>query len=310
MVRTAQKASNSRTNALYFRKPGNFLKALPRALGKTPLLAAVSSVFFIGSSLVSLVGAVVNTVKDVSALKAMSKDITGKEVSAWDVVRGNIPEEVKAARAIFKNTGVSASMDALSLGLNVVGAVKGNVSILTGFFGPQLAGMAMNTLISESALPKYKELSQMHASGQKITGEDYAELIGIASPALVARGGAKSAFAQELGAIYAEKGLSPAKVIQRIAKKITDKDIEAIMAANEAAKPAAVATSAAVAATATPPATEHVTQAAGSHVAALQKPAHKAAALEQKPVVGKHTDQLAKMVRDASLANEALLRTT
>ncbi|MEK6746873.1 MAG: hypothetical protein AABY33_07580 [Pseudomonadota bacterium] len=286
---TAEKANNSRVNAGYWRKPGNLLKNLSGAIGKAKVLPGIANITFIGLSVASLVGVVGNFIKNVSALKSMSKDITGKETSTLDIIRGKVPDIVKDSRSkLLKSSVVSGATDAISLGLNVASAVKGNVSML-GYMAPQFAGMGLNAMIGESSLSIYTALSQAHASGQKISGEAYAALIGTASPELKKRGGADSIFAKELGKIYAEENASPAQVMRRAVNGELMKDLNALIAANEAAK--ATATVAAPAAVAT-----------GSHVAALQKTANKAD-IEQKPVVGNHTAQL---VANAGQANDAL----
>ncbi|MEQ1705597.1 MAG: hypothetical protein ABL867_06435 [Rickettsiales bacterium] len=272
---------------------GETVKGLRGAIGKAPVLIGVMNASFIVASAVGMVSAANNLRKNLSSLKEMSKDITGKESSTFSILFGKVPAPIKEARSkLLKNFAVSEVAGAASLGVNIVSTVKNLPPIrgMIAFTAPQLIGGGLNAMIGESSLSIYTALSQAHASGQKISGEAYAALIGTASPELKKRGGADSIFAKELGKIYAEENASPAQVMRRAVNGELMKDLNALIAANEAAK--ATATVAAPAAVAT-----------GSHVAALQKPANKAVTIEQKPVVGNHTAQL---VANAGQATHAL----
>ena len=216
----------------------------------------------------------------------MSEDITGKKASTVSILFGKSSATVREARSkLFKNLAVSEATGAVALGVNIVSTVK-NFSPISGivaFTAPQLIGGGISTLIGESTLPVYTELSQAHAAGQKISAEAYAELVGKASPELKARGGSSSVFAKELGKIYAAENASPAQIMREAANGKLVQHVKTLIAANEAAKATSMAN--------------------GSHVAALQKPAAKTIPSENKPVVGNHTKQL---VASAGQANHAL----
>jgi hypothetical protein len=279
------KTIKSNNNASIWRNLGQMFKAVPAAISSSKVLPGAANVALIVLAVASLGKVVTNFFKNVAGLKTMSKDITGKEASTMEILTGKAPAPIKEARSkLIKSSIVSGITDTASLGLVTAMAVKGNVGFLS-FMAPQAVSMGVNSMIGESSLPLYTELSQAHASGQKISGEAYAALIGAVSPEIKARGGADSKFAQELGKIYAEENASPAQVMRRIVSGEMLKDVNALIAANETARAAPVAATGI---------------AAGTHVAALQKSSNP---MGQKPVVG---DNTARLVANASQANHAL----
>ena len=276
------KAANSHKNASIWGNLGQMFKAVPGAIKSSKVLPGVANAALIVLAVASLVRVVTNFFKNVAGLKAMSKDITGKETSTMDIFRGKVPDAIKDGRSkLIKSSAVSAVTDTVSLGLVTAMAVKGSVGALS-FMGPQAVSMGINAMIGESSLQVYSALSQAHASGQKITGEAYAALIGATSHEIKARGGADSIFAKKMGEVYAAENASPAQVLREIDSGKFMEHINTLMVAAKTAPAAAAVV------------------AAGSHVAALQKSSNP---MEQKPVVGNHTAQL---VANAGQATHAL----
>lgn len=276
ILKTTTKAVNSTNNAAIWRNPSRMLAALPSAIGSSKLLPGIANVTFIVLSLIGIGKTIANHIKTHSETKAASKNAGTTS-----------PELVNEANSKLRSsTGVSLVTDFMSLFMNIASAVKGNVSF-AGFVLPQVAGGLANAAIGTSSLEKLAGLEKMHAAGQKIPAQAYAELIGSASNELKARGGDGSAFAQELGKIYADMQSDPAQVFRRAVNGAIMHDINALIKANETAEKAFKDTATGAATT-------------GSHVAALR---NRGVDAEQKTTYGRHTEEL---VRKASQAKASL----
>jgi hypothetical protein len=261
-----------------FKNIGDGIKALPKAIGNAPVLTGVMNTGFIASSAIGMFSIAKEFQHNLTALKKMSSDITGKPVSTFSVLFGKTPAPVAEARSkLLKGLAISEASSAAALGSSVVQAVKGSVST-AGFLVPQLVGMGANMLVGESSLSSYTTLSQAHALGKEIPVKAYAELVGKASPELRARGAEGSVFSKKLAEQYAAEKTSPAQVMREVSNGKLMKRVYTIIAANDLAKPVEAASVAAN------NKLEH------SHVAALEK---KKQPEKKHTVVGGHTAKLA-----------------
>ncbi len=287
------KAVDSHFSSGSFKKIGDVVKAVPKAIGNAPVLHGVANATLIGASAVGVLAEANGFRKHLASLKQMSADITGKPVSTFSLLFGKVPAPVAEARSrLLKNFVVSEVSGVAALGATVLNAAKKNGVGLVGFMAPQLIGSGVSMLIGESTLPLYTKLSQAHASGQQILAADYAELVGKASPELQARGATASVFSKELGKQYAAEKTTPAQIMREISNGNLMKRVHALIAKNELAKPMLAAT-----------VTDKKTS--KSHVAALGKIGQ---ADKNQEVVGHHTEKLVarKLVVDAMKANHAL----
>lgn len=286
------KAVDNHFASINFRKIGDVVKAVPKAIGNAPVLHGVMNATLIGASAVGVLAEANGFRKNLASLKQMSAEITGKPVSTFSLLFGKVPAPVAEARSkLIKNFAVSEVSGVAALGATVLNAVKKNGVGLVGFIAPQLIGSGVSMLIGESSLPLYTKLSQAHASGQQILAVDYAELVGKASPELQARGATASVFSKELGKQYATEKTTPAQIMREISNGDLMKRVHALIAKNELAKPMLAAT---------------VTdkKISKSHVAALEK---KGQPDKNHTVVGDHTKKYTeKLVANAGQAKNAL----
>lgn len=280
IAKTAGKAAASHGNAASLKNMGVVVKELPKAIGSSKLLPGVANTAFIGMSALGMFNGVRDFAKNISALKEMSSAITGKKTSTLSVLLGDVPKEIAADRSkIMGNLAISEATSATSLVMSVLSAAKNRIGMI-GFLIPDLVGRGAGYLIGDSVASTYTQMKKAHAAGQEIPVAAYAELIGNTSKDLKARGGISSPFTEEIAKQYAAEQISPSQVMKEAANGGVPRRINAIVAANEAAKHAEAAS-------------QH------SHVAALNRPKTQ----QTQPVLGKHTEQL---VANAGKANHAL----
>lgn len=275
IAKTADKVAASHSGVASAKNMGGVVKELPQAIAKSKIIPGVMNTAFIGMSAMGMFGAAKGFAENMASLKEMASDITGKKVSTFAVLTGDVPPVLAEDRSkLLKNFAVSEVTGAASLGMMVLSAVKNRVGLL-GFIVPDLAGKGVNMLIGESAVPYYAAIKQAHAKGQEIPVEAYAELLGNVSKELKVRGGVASPFTQEIAKQYAAVKAPPAQIMREATNGGVGKRINAIIAANEAVKPS------------------------HSHVAALNnKPKE-----YTQPVVGNYTQ---KLVENASKASQVL----
>lgn len=285
IIKTAGKAVNANLSMDRWKNGiGGAVKELPQSIGKSKVLHGVANTTFIVADAARMFSTARGFWQNLASLKEMSRDITGKPVSTWSVLIGKVPAPVAEARSkLLKNFAVSEVTGAMSLGATVVNASRGRVSPIA-FVAPMVVGMGANAMIGESALPYYTALSQAHASGQQIPTDAYAQLIDKASPQMRVRGEG-NVFSKKVAEQYAAEKASPAQVMREIADGGLMKRVNALIAANEAAKPINVASK-------------------NSHVGKLKEPAAKIALpKKEQPVIGDYTKQI---VTNAEKANHAL----
>jgi len=282
IVKLSDKATNSRINANILGDLGGAIRGMPKSLGNAPVLSTVMNTGFVATSAMEVRRSYKDFKESLSALHEMESDVKGKE----------IPASLKEERSkIYKRFAVNGLAAVAGLGANVINMVKGKMSFI-GFAAPQIASMLGNAVIGESALPYYASLKKAHAAGRTIPIEGYAELLMNISPDLQARGRTGKVFSKKLAEIYAADNASPAAIMQKLADGTIKKDIDSLIAANEAKKSAT-----AVEVTATnAPAISHVARLKNSNAkTALHK--------EEQTVVGPNT---AKIVSDSAKAQLAL----
>lgn len=273
----------------------NEIKSLTKSIGKSNVLHGAMNTSFIAGSALSTAGVVKGLGQGIATLKEMEMDITGRDVSTFDILFGKLSKPTAEAKSqLLKSSSLFGVTDVASLSVAVLSTVKNTVSPLA-FFIPQLVSMAGGTVLGESIIPEYKAFKQAHASGQEIPVDNYANFIGQASPVLRERGGASSVFTQKLAEQYSAQRVAPQEIMKRISNGTLEKDVKAMIAQAEAEKKAAEKSMAA--------AVPAIDTTAHSHVAALQG---KHTAQPAQDVVGKHT---AKIVADAAAAKHALGQT-
>lgn len=271
------------------------IKNLTKTVGKSNVLHGVMNTSFIAGSALSTVGVANGFRQGISDIKSMERDISGRDVSTFDVLFGKLSAPAAEAKSnLLKSSSLFGITDIVSLGATVLLAARNTISP-AAFLIPQLVSMVGGKMLDESIAPEYKAFKQIYkqalAAGQQIPAEYYANFLGNASKVLRERGGAGSIFTQKLAEQYAEQKISPLEVIKRVSNGSLEQDVKAMIARAEAERKAAEKTAATVSAADT---STH------SHVAALQGGSK---AQEQKPVLGGHT---AKLVADAAAANQSL----
>ncbi len=270
------------------------IRNFAQTAGKANSLNTLMNGSFIVGSAVSGAGVAKGFWQGLSAIQEMEKDISGKNISKFDVIFGKLSAPTAEAKSnLLKGSSLFGLTDAASLAVAVLSTVKNKVSPLA-FFIPQLVSMAGGKMLSESIAPEYKAFKQAYASGQQISAEAYANFLGNASPALRERGGAGSPYTQKLAEKYAAQKESPQDIMKKISNGTLEKDIKVMIAEVEAAKK--IAPVAAINAAHTAP----QQQPTHSHVAALQG---QRTAQPAQDVVGNHTK---KIVEHAAQANNAL----
>jgi hypothetical protein len=262
---------------------GQAVADLPKTIAKSSFATGVVNTAFIAGSGLAMFGAAKGFAENMSSLKEMCSDITGKPVTTLQVLTGDIPKSISGARSqLLKSFFVSGTTATMDLGIAVRSAMNSKMSPLT-FFIPMAIGQAAGMMIGESVIPYYSALKQAHASGQKIPAEAYAEFISKA-------GGGNGAVIKEISQRYAESNIGPSQIIREISDGTLGKRVKSLVAENEAKKTGAATVAASV------PAAEN----AYSHVAAL-KGAGKPSEL---PVVGDFA--AAEAARRAQRASETM----
>jgi hypothetical protein len=282
IAKLSDKATNSRINANILGDLGGAVRGLPKALGNAPVLSTVMNTGFVATSAMEVRRSYKDFKESLAALHEMESDVKGKA----------IPASLKEERSkIYKRFAINSLAAVAGLGVSVANIVKGRMSFI-GFAAPQIASMVGNAVIGESSLPYYASLKQAHAAGRAIPVEAYAEFIMKVSPDLQARGRTGKVFSKKLAEIYAADNASPATIMQKIADGTFKKDIEGLIADNEAKKSARAIEVVA----------NH--EPSTSHVARLQRSSDKTSLHKQEqPIVGPNT---AKFVFDAAQASKAL----
>jgi len=276
IVKTAGKAAGRFSDSSAWKNLGTAVKAMPQAMASAPVLEGMMNASFVAGSAVGVAGGAMSFSQGLDALKQMATDITGKKISTFDILTGNVPEIVKQERGhLLKSLAVSEASSGFSLGLALKNAARGVVSPIL-WFAPMALGMGASMMMDEGVLDSYAAMDKAFKSGMPLGTDDYAKLVGIASADLKKRGGMESPFTKEIAEQYATEKASPQLVLQEAANGGVMKRINAIIAANEAAKIAEVKT-------AEVPSKSHVAALQGRH----GNPEH-------QPIIGEHTAQLAK----------------
>ncbi len=267
---------------------------MPTNLANTKGAQGVVDGAWVAGSALGMAAGGVGFFSGLSQLKRMAAEITGQKTSAWDILTGNVPEVVKAERAqLFKGLFATEASSGLSLGVAIKSLAKGGMSM--PMMAVQLGiGIGASVLVGEGALPTYSEMDKAFKAGQQLPADAYAKLIGVASKELAARG-ENNPFMMALAEQYAGENASPALVMREIENGAVMRRVQAIIAANEAAK------------IAQPEQPELAAQAQQkSHVAALEKPQNQRPlgnlAQKERDILG---DNTAKYIAQQA-ANNAL----
>jgi hypothetical protein len=215
---------------------GKTVSEVPGGIGSSRVLTGAMNAAFVGTSVVQMAGGARTFTQGVTSLKQLYADIKGvptKSVSTWDVLfSSSAPASVRDARKQLWETSVLGQLsDATSLVLSLKMARKGNLSIAS-FLVPQAVEMGAKVLIGGSYLADYDKMKTAHAHGQRLSADDYAQLLGQACKDIAARGGSDSPFAAALGQQYAEANASPQQVMQEINNGVVTKRVMQIIAAN------------------------------------------------------------------------------
>jgi hypothetical protein len=251
-----------------WRNLGASVKAAPKSMAQSKISHGLLNGSLIAGSALSMTGDARSFFKDLKTLKQMYADTTGKKASTLRILLGGLPGPVAAARShLIKNTLVKESTDAAGMLVNVKQAVDHRFNgpkALAAFFIPDFISRGADKLMGESLLSYYKPLSEAHKLGQAISAEDYAEFLVVASRDLGERG-KNSEFTKAIAQQYAAAHTSPAVILQEVSNGGLTKRIALLIAANETAKDQT------------------------AHSPIQQVPGNK-----ERPIVGKHTEQLAK----------------
>jgi hypothetical protein len=242
------------------------VRNLPKGMAGSSIRHTLMNGSWIGLSGLSVFSVGRNFFKDLKALKQMSADMTGQQVSTLGLLVGNVPAPIAQARKhIFKNFFAREALETVGLAVNIKQARNGHINPLV--LGAQILGsQGIDQMMGESVLDHYQLLKTAYQRGG-ISVADYASFLAEASSELKARG-ADNPFTQAIAQQYAQEKASPAQIMKEIANGGLMKRISLLVVAQEPAK------------TETPAVTSHVKKASGVR--------------EEKPVIGKHTGQLAK----------------
>lgn len=234
------KASNVMAGGLEkvgLEKAGSAFRAMPQGIAaQTTVQGVFSGAMVVGAGLQMASGGT-GFFRNLNRLKKMASEITGKKVSTWAILTGNVPEVIKTERnALLQNFGVAEGTGGLSMWVAVRMA-------LGAFSWPLMIGTTVASMVAsmffgkESSVGTYKEINKLYNSGQPVPAEAYATLLGSASPEIIKRGSG-NAFAVALGEQYAQEQLSPAMVMREIEQGLDKVRIQNIITANEAKKAA------------------------------------------------------------------------
>lgn len=275
--------AESRAAGAAWKSSSSILTGFTKVVGTSKLFPGGVNLFLLVTSIMGIGAVVKGFVQNLSGVKEMASDIKGKKVSTASALLGDVPAPVAEARSkAVATSAVSLAAGVAGVAALISSTVKGKMGFLA-FALPAGAAAVAEMMIGKSSAPDYKAFKKAYDSGQKMSADDYAMLLGKVSPQLQKSGA--EAFSQKLAEQYAAIQAGPALIMREISNGGLDKRIKSIIAVNDAAKPVAGAA--------------EVATATNSHVASL-----KGNAVDKKqPVLGNHT---AKIVANAGLANGAL----
>lgn len=259
---------------------GQTIKSAPKKLSSVSAVHGAINGAWIAGSVVSMASDANSFAKQLKILKRMYADMTGKDVakvSNMEVLVGSAPAPVRAARAnLLKFTSISEIADAIGVAINVKGVMGKGFNFITGMIAyqvPQLISSAAGNLLGPNVLGAYDAISKAQKAGQKISAEDYAQMLYIASPELKAKG-ENNPFLLAVAKQFEQEQASAATVLNAVTNGDVTLRISKLMVENDTKMKAAAIE-------------ETPAQPEMSHVEKLEKPA------AAKPVHGHFTQQLA-----------------
>jgi hypothetical protein len=194
--------------------------------GQRSLNTTIQDGLMLGFSAISAYGVAKGFSQNLDSLKHMYSEVTGvppEKVSTIALLTGKVPEVVAEARSHFLKEYVSrGAISAIGLGLIVRGMRKGGVGLLEGLV-PTFAGMGVDMLMGESALPYFAGVSNAHKAGQEIPGSAYAEFLMASSKELKSHGNVGRRVAMIMGDEYAKEKASPTQILREIEESLQAK---------------------------------------------------------------------------------------
>ena len=222
-----EKTTNALNNAKGWGNIAGAIRSVPGKLAKAPIAHTMMNGAFVAGSAVSMAGDALSAKTQLHMLKEMCADMMGKNIdniSTAKVLFGSVPEPVRKARgALVKQLLMKEGADAVNVVINTKQALNAKFSMakaMVGFLGAEAVSSAADRLVADHTAEAYVGFKQAQlaakASGQQLTGEQYTQFVGMVSPDLERRGGARSRFAQEIGKQYAQEQKSAAEIMREI----------------------------------------------------------------------------------------------
>lgn len=234
----------------WLRKPGEYLNPQDKlAKGQMTPGGHLNNGMMFGFSAIAAYGMARGFSQNLDSLRHMYAEMTGtraENVSTLGLLTsGDAPELVKQARGHLLREYIGrGAVQALSLGL--IGRAMWNKKIMgmKEFLIPMGAGVGLDIVMGESALPFFAGVTNAHKAGQDIPPQAYAEFLLAADPDLKRRGAVGRRVAHALGVEYAAAHVSPTDILLKVEASLQahkrgekggiDEDIQRVIAKAEA----------------------------------------------------------------------------
>lgn len=208
--------------------PSKFMSETKVGKSGRTLNTTVQDGLMLGFSAISAYGVAKGFSQNLDSLKHMYAEVTGvpvEKVSTISLLTGKVPEVVAEARSHFLKEYVSrGAISAAGLALIVRGIRKGGVGLVEGLV-PTFAGMGVDMLMGESALPYFAGVSNAFKAGQEIPPSAYAEFLMASSKELKSHGNVGRRVAMLLGDEYAQEKASPTQILREIEESLQAKKL-------------------------------------------------------------------------------------
>jgi len=259
----------------------------PKAVKDLPFGQTVMNATFVASPFLSAVNALRNAWNRLSLTGEINKQITGKDADAIELLSGNAPEMVKEAGNDVKRDLLNGLIQGAGAIYGAIGWKKHGTVPMKAFLIPMIAGMGLQAWWGDSSVTEpVKLLKKAAQSGNPISADVYAAVIGVADKELKTRGGANGPFARAVAERLEKEQVTPAELMKKISNGELEKEyVAAVMVESEPTRSPADETS-----------MEPTYGTGYSHVQALNgiKP--------EKPALGNYTGNLLREAQMAQLA--------
>lgn len=174
-----------------------------------------------GFSAVALYGVAKTASQGLDSLKHMNEALTGVPADKVSTIglltSNNVPDLVKEARSHFIKEHLGrAGANLAGIGLIVRSMLRKKSLGFLEMFVPAGAGMAVDVLMGESALPYFAGVANAQKMGQALPPQAYAEFLMATSKDLKDRGAMGRQVAMGLGEIYAAQNMPIGNVLKEI----------------------------------------------------------------------------------------------